>query len=148
MEGFTSRIWVDPLKDSDPGPVRLHATDLFANWGFHDGEILYDHFEHWNIDTHAEVRSGHYEGRFLGKAALQELVKRHLLPRAPAGFKTAEFEVTTHNPIRADRTDDREWIGRTETWPGDVVVQASAEQVLDAIYGAWGSRDLPRERQR
>lgn len=148
MEGFTSRAWVDPLKDPDPGPVRLHASCLFARWGFRDGEILDDHFEAWGIETHVDVPHGPYAGRFLKTAALQELVKRHLLPRAPHGFATSELEATTHNPIRADTTDDGEWIGKTETWPGDVVVEASAEQVLEAIYAAWGSRDLPREGQR
>ena len=133
MEGFTSRIGVDPLKDRSPGPVRLHAACLFARWGFADGEILDDYFDAWNIEKFADVKTGHYAGRFLGHAALQELVKRHLLPRAPAGFEVAEFEGSPHNPIRADTTEDGEWIGQTDTWPGDVVVQATAEPVLEAI---------------
>ncbi|KQV66659.1 hypothetical protein [Caulobacter sp. Root343] len=139
---------VDPSKDLGPGPVRLYASCLFANWGFADGEILDDYFDRWNIDKFAEVQPGPnstvYDGRFLGTATLQELVKRHLLPLAPEGFGTAEFESTPHNPIRADSTDDGEWIGKTDAWPGDVVVEVSAEQVLDAIVGAWASVNLPK----
>lgn len=101
--------------------VELDADQLFANWGFGDGEMLEEHPAFLAAIAEAGVEIHPRE-------ALALLIQRHLLPALPAPLRTYRLEVTCHNPVRAE---DDEWHRRSE-FEG-FSVRVSGAQIVELL---------------
>ena len=73
--------------------LTLRALDLFANWGFADGEILLHDVAYQKAVAGVPVEPDHH-------MVLCALVDRYLLPALPKPLKVIRLEYTNHNPIR------------------------------------------------
>lgn len=124
-----------PMKLDRDSSVVLYADQLFANWGFGDGDMLEEHpaFLHAMELTNVDISP---------KDALALLIKKHLLPALPAPLRTYQLQHTCHNPIRAHEDE----LNRREEF-GDFSVSVSSKQIAEAIRGH-RSKTRPRLRRR
>lgn len=91
----------EPTHHLDQGRERgvvLEASQLFANWGFGDGEMLEEHPAFLNAvaETGIEIHA---------REALALLIQNYLLPALPALLRTYRLETTSHNPVRVEETE-------------------------------------------
>lgn len=105
----------------------MYADDLLSKWGFSDGDRLSDYvFE--------ESRA--YDFQFDCHKALEELVKRYLLPKLDKKVEVM-FVESIHNPVRAEMIDGEYYTNHYEHDDngllGDVVVELDREQVLEIM---------------
>jgi hypothetical protein len=113
-----------------PG-LALAAWGLFSRRGFHDGDLIGD----WLDD--AEDRG--YDIARIGPVdthdVLCRLVTEHLIPKIPYPFTIYRVS-TSHNPIRVDTWQGREWdISATEPREVEnICVMLPGSAVLDAIW--------------
>tara|TARA_R110000782_G_C14513166_1_gene380162 strand:- start:106 stop:486 length:381 start_codon:yes stop_codon:yes gene_type:complete len=105
----------------------MYANDLLSKWGFGDGDRLKDYvFE--ELDT--------YDFEFNCHKALEELVKRYLLPKLDK--KVEIFFISgMHNPVRAEMIDgiyyENHYKHDDNDLLGDVTVEVTREQVLEVM---------------
>lgn len=104
--------------------IHLDAVQLFANWGFGDGEMLQDH----PVFLRALAELGAQEDEVDAREVLSLLIERYLLPALPAPLRTYRLEFTSHNPVRAE--DDE--IHRRPEFEGFGVLVSGA-QVVDIL---------------
>jgi hypothetical protein len=125
-------------------PLTLDAEQLYARWGFADGEILERYFEAFGVDRFAKPTEGAYADEHLFGAVLVELVQSFLLPHAPAGFAVELY--TSHNPIRAAVGDEPLKRENAPNWAKALSVEISLADIYGAMIKVWGAEALPLDR--
>lgn len=101
--------------------VELDAGQLFANWGFSDGEMLQEHPAFLSAVAEAGVQIHPRE-------ALALLIQRHLLTSLPAPLRTYRLETTCHNPVRAEDNE----LSRLAEFEG-FSVSVSRAQIMELL---------------
>jgi len=108
----------------------LRADGLLSKWGFRDGDVLseylYENMTEYNEYT-AVVKDHH---------ALEELVKRYLLPKLKKKVEI-QFIETIHNPVRAEMIDGIYYTNHYD-WDdehllGDISVEITPEQIQEVM---------------
>jgi DNA (cytosine-5)-methyltransferase 1 len=110
-----------PLDLPAAAGVALAAAQLFANWGFADGELLEDHPAYLQAVASTGVDAD-------ARGVLADLIEQHLLPALPAPLRTYRLASTTHNPVRAE---DNELHRQVEF--KDFEVQVTAAQIAELL---------------
>jgi hypothetical protein len=105
----------------------MYADDLLSKWGFSDGERLSDYvYDQFN----------EYDFAFNSHKALEELVKRYLLPKLGKKVEVM-FINTIHNPVRAEMIDgvyyENHYNHDDSGLLGDVTVEVAPEQVMEVM---------------
>lgn len=119
--------------------IRLDADQLFANWGFGDGEMLQEH----PVFLRAVAEVGAQQGEVDARGVLSLLIERYLLPALQTPLKTYRLEVTSHNPVRAE--DDE--LHRRPEFEG-IGVLVSRAQVVQALRDRIPRKSGPKQRLR
>ncbi|SFE88056.1 DNA (cytosine-5)-methyltransferase 1 [Paracidovorax wautersii] len=115
-DDFTIPLGLAPIE-----PVRLSADELFANWGFADGELLAEHPAFLQALSASQAEAD-------ARTVLADLIEQHLLPALPAPLRTYRLAFTMHNPVRAE--DDE--LPRKGEFAG-FEVKVTAEQIATAL---------------
>lgn len=105
----------------------MHPDSLLSKWGFGDGDSLSDYvYDEFNT----------YDFEFKCHKALEELVKRYLLPTLPKKVEIF-FISTIHNPVRAEMIDGQYYKNHYEHDDNDLLgdnsISVTREQVFEVM---------------